>query len=303
MPVSRGSGYPNYSTNASNYIPEIYSGKLVRKFYASTVFGEIANTEYAGEIKDQGSTVHIATVPDITIGDYEIGVDMGSEVLNSDGVNLEIDRAKYFNFLVEDIDKLQSHIELDRWTDASSNRMKIAIDSDILGSIPADVAATNAGATAGKLSGNINLGTAATPVTLTKDNVLDYIIDLNVVLGESDIPEDGRWIVIPTWTGGMIKKSDLKDASLTGDNTSIARNGRIGIIDGCTIYTSNLLSHTGGNFDILAGHKSGLTFASQMTKTRIIELEKRFGVSVQGLNVYGFEVINDTALAHGVITR
>ena len=30
----------------SKFIPEIWSGKLQVKFYKSTVFGEIANTDY-----------------------------------------------------------------------------------------------------------------------------------------------------------------------------------------------------------------------------------------------------------------
>ena len=36
-------GYPAYS---GTFIPEIWSGKLVEKFYDATVFGDIANTDY-----------------------------------------------------------------------------------------------------------------------------------------------------------------------------------------------------------------------------------------------------------------
>ena len=49
---TRAAGHPDYSsTSASAFIPEVYSGKLIRKFYDSTVFGKICSTEYAGEIK------------------------------------------------------------------------------------------------------------------------------------------------------------------------------------------------------------------------------------------------------------
>jgi len=33
---------------SGTYIPEIWSGKLIVKFYQATVFGAIANTDYEG---------------------------------------------------------------------------------------------------------------------------------------------------------------------------------------------------------------------------------------------------------------
>jgi hypothetical protein len=35
---------------SGTFIPTIWSGKLNVKFYATTVFGEIANTNYEGDI-------------------------------------------------------------------------------------------------------------------------------------------------------------------------------------------------------------------------------------------------------------
>lgn len=303
MPVTRAGGFVNYSTNGSNYIPEIFAGKLVEKFYAATVFGSIANTNYEGLIKDKGDTVHIATTPDITIRDYEIGGTLTHEYLTSPGVDLLIDKAKYFSFGVDDVDKLQSHIaELDSWAEESSEKMQIAIDTDILGAVYADVAAANAGATAGAKSGNINLGVAATPVTLTKSNVLDYIVDCGTVLDEQNVPGSGRWLILPPKACGMIKKSDLKDASLAGDGTSIMRNGRLGMIDRFEIYCSNNINLSGGEYDIMFGHPASLTFASQMVKNRRVTDPNKFQELIQGLCVYGYEVINDTAIGHGVVS-
>ena len=34
--------------------PEIWSGKLIEKFYAATVLSAISNTDYEGEIKSYG---------------------------------------------------------------------------------------------------------------------------------------------------------------------------------------------------------------------------------------------------------
>lgn len=45
------SGLGDYATGnglSGTYIPEIWSGKLLEKFYAATVFAAIANTDYEG---------------------------------------------------------------------------------------------------------------------------------------------------------------------------------------------------------------------------------------------------------------
>src|SRR5215471_7396117 len=51
---------PPYS---GTFIPEIWSGKLIEKFYASTVLAAISNTDYEGEIRNQGDKVHIRPKP------------------------------------------------------------------------------------------------------------------------------------------------------------------------------------------------------------------------------------------------
>jgi len=305
MPVAREVGYENYSTNTSNYIPEIFAGKLVRKFYDATVFGEIANTDYEGEIKSKGDVVHIRTRPNITVSDYEIGGGLGTaQTPSSAGVDLHIDRAKFFNIGLNDIDALQSDVKLmDEWADAASEEMKVVIDRDVLANIYADAAATNQGATAGRISGDINLGEAATPLQLTKANITEVLVDYGTVLDEANCPEQGRFVILPAWACALIKKSDLKDASLAGDGTSILRNGRVGMVDRFTIYQSNNVAKTGDNYHVIAGHKEGITFASQMTNSRIIDDPNDFRKLLQGLNVYGFETINPSLLLHSVVSK
>lgn len=305
MPVAREVGYENYSTNNSNYIPEIFAGKLVRKFYDATVFGEIANTDYEGEIKSKGDVVHIRTRPNITVSDYEIGGGLGTaQTPSSAGVDLHIDRAKFFNIGLNNIDALQSDVKLmDEWADAASEEMKVVIDRDVLANIYADAAATNQGATAGRISGDINLGEAATPLQLTKANITEVLVDYGTVLDEANCPEQGRFVVLPAWACALIKKSDLKDASLAGDGTSILRNGRVGMVDRFTIYQSNNVAKTGDNYHVIAGHKEGITFASQMTDSRIIDDPNDFRKLLQGLNVYGFETINPSLLLHSVVSK
>lgn len=298
FPVS--GGRPNYS---GNFIPEIWSGKLIENFYDATVLSAISNTDYEGEIRRMGDTVNIRTTPEITIRSYVKGQTLSVENPDKPKIQLVIDKGEYFACIEDDVDKVQADINLmDQWSKDASERMKIKIDQNVLSNIITEVAATNEGATAGRISGDINLGVTGTPVAITKSNVLEYLVDLGTVLDEANCPESDRWVVIPAKMAGYIKKGDLKDASLTGDGTSVLRNGRLGMIDRFTLYVSHNLNVSSGEFDIIAGHKMGFTFASQMTEMETIRSETTFGNIIRGLQVYGYKTVKPEALAHGVVS-
>ena len=298
------SGRPNYS---GNFIPEIWSGKLIQNFYDATVLSAIANTDYEGEIRRMGDTVNIRTTPEITIRDYVKGQTLTVENPDKPKIQLTIDKGEYFACIEDDVDKVQADINLmDTWSKDASERMKIKIDQRVLAAIVTDVAATNEGTNAGRISADIDLGTDGSAISIDKTNILDYLVDMGTVLDEANCPEGNRWIVIPAKAAGYIKKSDLRDASLSGDGTSILRNGRLGMIDRFTVYMSHNLPYTGTGgskkFSVIAGHKMGFTFASQMTEMETIRSETTFGNIVRGLQVYGYQTVKPEALATGVIT-
>lgn len=305
MAVNAASGTPQYS---GTFIPEIWSGNLLVKFYAATVIAAITNTDYEGEIKDVGDKVIIRQVPDITIRDYSKGQSLVIQRPEAPNVELEIDKAKYFNMICDDIDKHQSDIALmDKWSNDAGEQMKIEVDTGFLADVYADAHASNKGATAGVISSSVNLGVTGTPLAVTKVDVLDLVVNTGLCLDEQNVPETGRWFVIPSWTSAVIKLSDLKDASLTGDAQSTLRNGRIGRIDRFTLYGSNLLTTAsdGGNtcYHSIAGQTNAITFAAQMTKMESLRSESTFGNLIRGLNVYGYEVLKTEALCDVYIYR
>jgi N4-gp56 family major capsid protein len=325
MSVSTTSGYyvsgqttDNY---AANFIPEVWSGKLQVKFYKSTVLGEITNNDWEGEIKGQGDKIHIRTIPTITISNYTKGMSLTSQVPQSTPLELNIDKGKYFQVVIDDVDSVQADVKLmDIFTNDASQQMKIAIDGDVLGSVYADAASANKGATAGAISGDINLGATGAPRQVTSSNVLDMLLDMGQVLDEQNVPEDGRWAVIPAWMAGLIKRSDLKQAYLTGDSVTPLRNGKIGMIDRFTVYVSNNLTTandlgadsasggTGSNADykawrILAGTRDAISFASQITNVETLRAQTTFGNIMRGLNVYGYKVTKPEALVSGYVRK
>ncbi len=303
------------SSGSAAFIPQLWSPRMVEKFYTKTVFGEIANTNYEGEIKDAGDSVIINTIPSITIRDYAFGAVNGAagvipgalqyEKPTSPKVLLEINRAKYFAFECNEIEEYQSNPNLmETFSKDAAEQMKIAVDSDVLSATYLDVAAANTGATAG-LNSNINLGTDAAPLVITDTNVINFLINtICTMMDENDYPDEGRWIVLPSNICNLIKTSELKDASLSGDSQSTIRSGHIGRIGDLNIYRSNQVfkvTNVNTTYQVIAGHKSALTFASQMVKMEDLKNPVDFGELVRGLNVYGYKVVKPEAMMHAQI--
>lgn len=304
FPLTPGPTPPAHPDYSGKLIPQLWSRKLLERFYDATVLNAISNTDYEGEIKNYGDTVIVNKIPNITINNYRMGDNLSVERPVATTDSLLIDQGKYWSFIMDDVADAQAMIDMvPRWAENASEQMKITVDTDVLAYLVGKADATNRGAAAGRLSANINLGIAATPVAITKDNVIDYIVDLGTVLDENNVPETGRKLVIPAWMAGMIKKSDLRDASLSGDSVSIARNGRLGMIDRFELYVSNLLPKTGANHYVFAIHPKALSFATQLTKTESLRAESTFGNIMRGLLVYGRKVFQPTLLAEGVVVK
>ena len=297
FPVAAGK--VNIGSNTMRYIPVLYAGKLLVKYYSASVLGVITNTDYEGEIKKFGDTVYIRTTPDLTIRDYVKGQTLVNEQPESTAVSLDIDKGKYWSFVTEDLDKVQTDLKqfIEAWTDDAAEQLKIDIDTDVLGNVYASASADNMGATAGVISSSFNMGVAGTPVALDETNILDFIIDAGTVLDEQNVPETGRFFIISPWAAGLIKKSDLKDASLAGDATSIVRNGLLGMIDRFTLYNSNLLAGDATNgVYMLFGITDAITFATQLTENKVQDNPNGFGMLHRGLQVYGYDVVKPEAL-------
>jgi hypothetical protein len=304
---------PAYS---GTFIPQLWSGKLNAKFYATTVFGEIANTNYEGEIKNQGDNITINNVPSITINDYTVGQNLNYEVPAPSKVDLTIDKAKYFGVNVSDVLEYQSKPNLmSMFTDDASKQMAISIDRSVLLAQFNQGAAANKGATAGVNSASYNLGTDAAPITLSATNTVALVTALSSVLDEQNVPDTDRFLVIDPAFRYWLMQSPLAQAYVTGDDKSILRNGKIGMIDRFTIYVSNLLPTAAVSQDftgaaqggaakrraVIAGHKTALTFASQITKTESLQNPNDFGSLVRGLNVFGHKMIKPESWALALV--
>lgn len=318
-----GGAFATSPAASGTFIPTLWSSQLAKKFYTATVFSEIANTDWAGELKNLGDKVVINTVPTLTVNNYVVGQGLSYEVPTPSTIELTVDKAKYFAFQINDVIEYQSKPNLmDMFSNDAGMQMKIGIDSMglfnlSLNSSYGTPASGNSGATAGVKSGAYNLGTNTAPVTLTGSNVVQMLTSLSGVLDEQNVPETDRWLIIDPYTRNLLMQSNLAQAQFMGDSQSMVRNGKIGMIDRFTTYVSNNLpkgaanaamksgdasettgaTHTAARRLLVAGHKSAFTFASQITKTEQVRNPNDFGDYIRSLNVFGFKATKPEAFA------
>lgn len=325
FPVTGAMAAGNLGTTDSysgKFIPSVWSSKLNAKFYAASVFGEISNTDYQGEISSMGDKVYINTAPTLTVSNYSAGATLSYQVPTPDMQELVIDKGKYAAFQINDVLEYQAKPNLmDMFAADAAEQMRIAIDSTVVYNTIFGGAAANKGATAGVKSALYNMGTDAAPVALTASNVVQKVLEMASILDEQNVPESERFLVIDPATRALLFQSDLAKAYITGDSTSPVRNGKVGTIDRFTVYVSNQLpkaaAGTATNWTsgdgtetsigstgtvlkrraIVAGHKSAITFASQFTKTETVRNPNDFGDYIRTLNVFGYKVIKPESLA------
>ena len=318
---------PPYS---GNFIPSVWSAKLNAKFYQATVFAEIANTNWQGEISGMGDKVIINTAPTITVSNYTVGGTLTYQVPTPDVIEMNIDKAKAFAFQINDVLDYQAKPNLlDMFSADAGEQMKIAIDSTVIYNTIFDAAAANVGTTAGKLS-DYNMGTPVAPVVLNAtagdaNNVLTKILQMSSILDEQNVPESDRYLLIDPATRTLLMNTNLAQAQFMGDSSSMVRNGKIGTIDRFTVYVTNQLPriaagtntawtsgdgteatkvNTGTNLKsrvLVAGHKAAITFASQITRMETVRSVTDFGDYVRSLNCYGYKTVKPEALVVAVV--
>lgn len=276
--------------SVANFIPQIWSARLLANLDKKLVFGNFFNRDYEGEISQFGDSVVINQMGDITIKDYT-GADIDTpEDVTSETQTLQIDKAKYFNFRVKDVDQAQANVELvDRAMARASYAIADAIDVDLAG-----VLVTQKGS---------NLGTIASPITITVSNAYDKLVDLGVKLDEENVERVGRRIALPAWYLGLLSKDPRFTTSF-----NILENGLVegASVAGFEIYMSNNVVKDTVDptiFRISACTTRGGSYAGQVTETEAYRPEKNFADAVKGLYVYGRKVVEPKAVVEFVVKQ
>ena len=300
---SSGSNFAN-----NNFLPEIYSKKVLNFFRKASVVEAISNTDYAGEISGFGDTVKIINEPEITVYQYERGADVTKTVLTDAETTLIVDTANAFKFIVDDIESQMSHVNFKEVaTSSAAYSLRDAFDQGVLAKMFAGVSTSNpdhqigtdsatADATMSHATNSVDLlGSDGTGV-----DALDLMARMARLLDDQNVPEEGRYFVAPPSFYEELSQSGSKLLSVDFNaGQGSIRNGLVssGKLRGFSMYKSNNIASTSNaTGKVLAGHMSAVSSAQTITSTEVIRDPDSFGDIVRGLHVYGAKVLRPKAL-------
>ena len=124
--------------------------------------------------------------------------------------------------------------------------------------------------------------------TVTKDNVLDILIDARTKLLENNVCDPGDIVIeVSPEVSAFILKGKLN----ASNNDTALETGCIGNVAGCKVYVSNNIVVDGNVHKCIARSKRAIAFAEQLSEMDAYRPEKRFADAVKGLHLYGAEVI------------
>jgi N4-gp56 family major capsid protein len=276
----------------TNFIPAVWSASLLTNLQKSLVFGNLANRDYEGEIAGAGSTVNINAIGAVTVGAYTKSTDHSvPETLTSSQSVLAIDQQKFFNFLIDDVDKAQ---QVPKVMDAAMAEAGYALANDV----DTYISGLHASASSSNL-----VGSTASATALTTSNAYETLVDLGTKLTQSNASKMDRWVALPPqWTALLLKDSRFV-ASGAAEGDVRLQNGLVGRAAGFNIYeTNNTTIVSSTKYKVLAGTPQAITLANQVESVVAYRPELRFADAVKGLHVYGAKVVRPECLACATVT-
>ena len=275
---------------ALDFIPTVWAARLLTALNSSLIYAQtnVCNRDYQGDIREAGNSVKVASIGEISIGNYSKNTDIEDpEILTDSEQTMLIDQSKYFNFYVDSIDQAQQNVNiLDEAMRRASWSLRDVADSYLAGLMAAAVPVEN------------TLGTSVAPLEPTSDDAYETLVDLGVLLDESNTPIDGRFVVVPAWFHGLLLKDNRFVSSGSMRSDAALSNGKVGEAAGFSILKSNNVPNvTGEEYKIIGGSSIATSYAEQVVELQTYKPEKRFGDAVKGLHLYGGKVLRPTALA------
>lgn len=283
------------NVSTGGFTPELWSEKLNVTLDNHGKYTDIVNRKYQGEIKNKGDKVYFYTLGSLTVSDYNPTASGFSGITyqdpSGDKQYLEISQQKVIPFLVDDIEAVQSNIDL---VNQYINRIAVAAsqtkDKYIHG-----LAVANA----------TTKRNADSPLAISKDNIWGEICAMYAVLGRKNALVNGvdyagkrPALVITPEIEGIVKQCSQFFANAVG--AEVLRKGQIGTLGGFDVFVdTNIVNEKVGTGSsayyaqtMVALTSDAITYAEQITKTETLRDKDQIGDYVRCLLVYGGKVAN-----------
>lgn len=305
------------ANNINAFVPEIYSQKLLKESKEMTDFkNNMTNSDWEGEIKSAGDTVHICT-PDLS--NIKIGEGVVPDTVNvyPKSLTLTIDKSKSFQFKFNDIEQAQSQFNMMEGYMSSANElMMIEVNRELEVAVLNDADVPNVGTTASPF--------AATSATINAAfNRIKRVLQENKALSPAGFytfkgnKEQALQLapivtISPALFEELVNSTVLTHPTAQGDD--ILYKGVVGQIAGMKIFVDTLLSGITSSDDAtyyadeankkyvaIAGTKMGITFAEQYNKVEKLRDPQTFADIGRALYLYGYKITNPKSLVKAII--
>ena len=238
----------------------------------------VTDRQFEGTIA-KGKTVTMNTYDTASpIRDYVEGVELISDNLKPGFKELSITESKYFNFNVQDIDKVQSNSNMAGiFLNNQVQDMEKAIDAFIISKSVAIVS---------------NIVDKST-VILDPMNVVSVFNELRTKLNKANVSKTGRFVYVDHDTNAVITLAQEQKIVPTSSNKKIG-DTEVANICGFDIIVSNAVLPVAGVITLVAGVKNDtFKFAGQITEIESYRSHKQFADEVRGLYTFGADIFTE----------
>ena len=264
----------------TNFIGTAWSAHVLTALQEHCFLRDFCTREYEGEVK-RNSQIKINGVARPTIGDYT-GASIGTpEVVPDSQVIMAIDKAKYFDFLVDDVNDAQMKPDLMK---------SLTKEAGIALAVKADEAIATEIATNGtKLTSASSINTA--------DKVQAEVDKAFIKLYENNVPLNTELELVLTPEFYQLFRSKITD--LSTDNVELIKRGIVGKYNNAYVKMSNLIDKTtvAGFSSCFLRTNKAVAYAEQIDSIEAFRPQDLFADAVKGLHVFGTKVVRPLEVA------
>lgn len=261
----------------TDIIGKVWVAEFNSRMKEKLASGNIVTTEYEGVINGRGDTVRIPYINNVEIKSYTGTI--VTDDLGGGTIDLVIDQHDYFSVFVDSVTERLTSDQMDlvgSLMDKATRKAKNKIDKYVFAS---------------STSANVD-NVLAERVLANASDAYNLLVDLGVVLDESDMPEDERYVIVPSWVHGLIQKDNR-----FAEYREITNYGKVLNIGGLDVFKSNNLPTDVDGVQVVAGVYKNIAEVAIALDIEAIKHPDKFGTNVRGEFIYGAKLLEDKSIA------
>jgi len=255
------------------FIPEIWSDEVIATYKSNLVAANLVrNLNHAGK---KGDSIHIPTPGRSSAAAKAINTDVTAQTDHAGTETVTIDKHYEYSMYIEDFAEMQALNSMRKfYTDDAGFALAKQVDTSII---------TNLDGASALTGGN----SVITGVTNWDTSILAAI----EVLNDSNVPVDGRAIMVtPSCMTALMSTDRFTEQQFLGDGSAI-KTGKIGMIYGMEVYMSTQVG-TGSTEKAFMFQKEAVVLATQQSiRTQTQYKQEKLADLFTADTIYGSKVV------------